>query len=140
MWLFLEVIDTWFKLCRLFFRLTFLQPFVQVLKELKYFAFDALFYPECFQSSRNDPQFFQNTELAVLDNQYCFVVNNRMLLKECKLLVRNMLGNFYLFLLPVINFGVYCVVPSKRGEAPSLCTPVVLLAFDKIQKSLTSSS
>lgn len=38
--------------------LKFLQPFNQNLRELKYFAFDAISFAECFQSSRNGPRFF----------------------------------------------------------------------------------
>lgn len=59
MWLFLETIDTWFKSCRWLLGLKLLPLFVKILEELKYFAFDALFYCECFQNSRNDPRSFQ---------------------------------------------------------------------------------
>lgn len=127
--LFLGVVVVWLN-SGLFLGLIFLQPFVQIIRALKYFAFDALSQPECFQSTRNDPRFFPKPELAVIGNQYCFVANSRIMLDECKPLVRNTLGHLYCFLRHCINFrGALCNSLKEEGRKTMLCIPVVLVRF-----------
>lgn len=114
--------------------LKFLQLFNQNLRELKYFAFDTLFFAECFQSSRNDPYFFAKTELAVLDNQYCFPANYGIFSLRTEVTGKKY---FRLFLLILVSSkqwqGALWHSLKKRGEKPTLVHSVISAAFDKMQ-------